>query len=91
MVDDEEEVGKRPQIDLAVNGESPGRSLTLNVSLPGVATLGDITLEISNTSVHVSGAGYCLDETLPFTVDSGAASAKFSAKAAMLRVKASEA
>ena len=52
---------------------------------------GDITLEISNTSVHVHGAGYSLDEQLPFTVDSSAASAKFSAKAAVLRVKAPEA
>ena len=66
------------------------RTLTLHVSLPGVRSLGDITLEISNTSVHVHGAGYALDETLPFTVDSGAASAKFSAKQAVLRVKAPE-
>jgi hypothetical protein len=74
-----------------VSGESPGRSLTLNVSLPGVRTLADITLEISNTSVHLSGAGYHLDEMLPFSIDSAAALAKFSAKAAVLRVKAPEA
>ena len=36
-------------------------------------------------------AGYALDEKLPFLVDSGAASAKFSSKAAVLRVKAPEA
>ena len=81
----------RPKVDVSVNGEKPGRSLTLNVNLPGVRTLNDITLEISNSSVHVSGAGFLLDETLPFAVDSDAASAKFSAKAGVLRVRAPEA
>ena len=65
--------------------------LTLSIALPGVATLADLTLEISGEGVHVSGAGYQLDEALPFAVDAAAASAKFSAKAGVLRVKAPEA
>ena len=81
----------KPKVEVAVVGEAPSRSLTLNVSLPGVRTLSDISLEISNTSVHVHGAGYALDEALPFAVDSSSASAKFSSKASMLRVKATEA
>ena len=81
----------KPKVEVAVVGEAPSRSLTLNVSLPGVRTLADITLEISNTSVHVHGAGYALNEALPFAVDSSSASAKFSSKASMLRVKATEA
>jgi len=85
------ERGSTPEVQLAVAGDSPSRSLTLNVSLPGVCTLADITLEISNTSVHVHGAGYSLDESLPFAVDSAQAVAKFSSKHSMLRVKASEA
>ena len=81
----------KPKVDLAVVGDAPSRSLTLNVSLPGVRTLADITLEISNTSVHVHGAGFALDEPLPFAVDSASASAKFSSKVGVLRVKAPEA
>ena len=81
----------KPTLELKIAGDSPSRSLTLNVALPGVRTLADISLEISNTSVHVHGEGFALDEKLPFTVDSSAASAKFSSKAGMLRVKAPEA
>ena len=78
-------------IQFVSQSDSPSRSLTLNVALPGVRTLADITLEISNTSVHVHGAGYSLDERLPFAVDSAQAVAKFSSKHSMLRVKAPEA
>lgn len=82
--------GLRPQVELSVAGAAPSRTLTLNVSLPGINNLSDVALEISDTSVHLRGGGFALDEALAFTVASGSASAKFSSKQSLLRIKAPE-
>ena len=41
--------------------------------------------------MHLHGAGFTLDHPLPFGIDADAASAKFSAKAGQLRLRAPEA
>ena len=46
-------------------GEAPHRQLTLSVALPGVASIADLALEISDDAVHLHGAVAGLDH--PFS------------------------
>jgi tetratricopeptide (TPR) repeat protein len=80
----------KAKFDTVISGEAPNRTLTLNVPLPGVKSLADVTLELSNLSLNLLGEGVEIEAPLPFQVDSATASAKFSAKAGVLRIKAKE-
>ena len=80
-----------PSVELTVTGEAPSRTVSVTIVLPGVAKISEVELTISPYEVAVHGAGYALTQALPFKVDDSLASAKFSAKAASLRVKAPEA
>jgi len=85
-----ETAGVKPAVQWTVAGEAPGRNLTVEIVLPGVAKISQVNLEMTDQMIHIHGAGFALDQELPFAVDSAAAAAKFSSKAATLRVKAAE-
>ena len=62
----------------------------MQVVLPGVTSLADLVVELSDTALAVEGGGYSLSKRLEFAVDSTAASAKFSSKTSTLKIKAVE-
>ena len=54
------------------------------------ASLRELELSVSDGEVSLSGGGYAWESAWPFPIDTGATSAKFSAKSATLKLKAAE-
>lgn len=67
------------------------RTLEIAIELPGVLAFKELTLELSQRRILLTGCGWLLDEALPFEVDSEKTAAKFSKKSQLLRVTAPEA
>ena len=86
-----EEITTVPEATVSVDGEAHHRAVTVRIALPGVTSIGQMSVEISESDIHVSGCGYSFDQRLPFTVNADEASAKFSRKDSSLRVRATEA
>ena len=58
--------------------------------LPGVRGMGEMSVELAEREIVLSGGGYSLRESLPFAVDSSRATAKFAKKTSTLKMSAPE-
>ena len=79
-----------PTHSVHVAGSDGARTLTLLIELPGVRGMGEMSVELAEREIVLSGGGYSLRESLPFAVDSSRATAKFAKKTSTLKMSAPE-
>ncbi len=73
-----------------MSGDEGSRQLAVSITLNGVSSLSQLSLELGDDSIFLDGGGYSLNYELPFAINSATATAKFSAKTSVLKIKAAE-